>query len=175
MKRTNTIIIGAGQAGLALSRCLVDQRIEHVILERGRVAQRWTERWDSLRLLSPNWMSRLPGWQYRGTRPDSFMARDEVTQFLSDYARSFHAPVEEQTVVRRVYLAAGRWRVETDDDLWEAQSVVIATGHTQMTNVPDIATAPGTTIASRNGSSVLITVSESTLRTHSPPQPEMNS
>ncbi|MDX1584649.1 MAG: FAD-dependent monooxygenase, partial [Thermoanaerobaculia bacterium] len=64
MKRTNTIIIGAGQAGLALSRCLHDRGIDHVLLERGRIAQRWVERWDSLRLLSPNWMSRLPGWRY---------------------------------------------------------------------------------------------------------------
>ena len=130
MKRTNTIIIGAGQAGLAASRCLFDLGIEHAVLERGRVGQRWTERWDSLRLLSPNWMTRLPGWQYRGAPPDSFMSRDEIRQFLDDYARSFPAPVEEGTTVLHVRQGpGGGWTVETDRGRWRSRNVVIATGH----------------------------------------------
>lgn len=153
MKRTNTIIIGAGQAGLALSRCLTDLRIDHVLLERGRVAQRWTERWDSLRLLSPNWMTRLPGWRYQGDRPDGFMTRDEVTSFLSAYARSFDAPVEEQTTVERVTATADGWEVETDGGLWRSQNVVIATGFTQETRVPEVAKALPSTIVQVSSSS----------------------
>jgi putative flavoprotein involved in K+ transport len=138
MKRIHTIIIGAGQAGLATSRCLTDRGIEHVILERGRVAQRWTDRWESLRLLSPNWMTRLPGWRYRGPNPDGFMTRREIVGFLRDYARSFEAPVEEETEVQRVEPYAGEWRVVTDRQRWIARNVVIATGHCQITNLPEV-------------------------------------
>jgi putative flavoprotein involved in K+ transport len=70
MRTTDAIVIGAGQAGLAMSHCLAARGIGHLVLERGRVAERWrSERWDSLRLLTPNWMSRLPGRSYGG--PDS--------------------------------------------------------------------------------------------------------
>lgn len=136
MKRTHTIIIGAGQAGLALSRCLGDRGIDHVLLERGRVAQRWTERWDSLRLLSPNWMTRLPGWQYRGNDPDGYMRRDEVIAFLRHYAQSFDAPVHEETTVFEVARHDDAWRVLTTNGAWLARNVVIATGHCQIPNVP---------------------------------------
>jgi putative flavoprotein involved in K+ transport len=78
MRRTHSLIVGAGQAGLALSHCLAARGIDHVIFERGRIGERWTERWDSLRLLTPNWMTRLPGWRYTGPDPDGFMGRDEV-------------------------------------------------------------------------------------------------
>ena len=79
MRTTDTLVIGAGQAGLAMSRCLAERGVDHVVLERGRVAERWrTERWDSLRLLSPNWMSRLPGWSYAGPDPHGFMTAGEV-------------------------------------------------------------------------------------------------
>ena len=75
MGTTDTIVIGAGQAGLAMSRCLTDRGVDHVVLERGRVAERWrSDVWDSLRLLSPNWMTRLPGWRYDGSDPDGFMS-----------------------------------------------------------------------------------------------------
>jgi putative flavoprotein involved in K+ transport len=141
MKRIHTVIIGAGQAGLATSRCLTDRGIEHVILERGRVAQRWRDRWESLRLLSPNWMTRLPGWRYRGSNPDGFMTREEVVGLLRDYATSFDAPVEEETEVLRVEPTAEEWRVETDRESWIARNVVIATGHCQAANLPAVATS----------------------------------
>ena len=134
--RIHTIVIGAGQAGLALSRCLTERGVEHVLLERGRVAQRWSERWDSLRLLSPNWMTRLPGWQYRGDDPDGFMKRDEVIAFLRDYARSFDAPVEEDTEVLSVTPLADAWRVVTDRATWITHNVVIATGHCHEARIP---------------------------------------
>jgi putative flavoprotein involved in K+ transport len=139
VKTTDTLIIGAGQAGLALSRCLTDRGADHVILERGRVAQRWTERWDSLRLLTPNWMSRLPGWSYRGDDPDGFMKRDDVVGYLQTYARSFDAPVEENTEVLLAERWGQGWRVVTTRGTWLAGHLVIATGHCAQANVPAIA------------------------------------
>ena len=82
-----TVVIGAGQAGLAVSRCLTDQGHDHVVLERGRVGECWrSERWDSLRLLTPNWMTRLPGYRYDGTDPDGFMTAGETAQFFTNPA-----------------------------------------------------------------------------------------
>ena len=79
MRTTTTVIIGAGHAGLAMSRCLTDRSIDHVLLERGEVANSWsTGRWDSLRLLTPNWQSRLPGHRYTGSDPDGYMTMPEV-------------------------------------------------------------------------------------------------
>ena len=90
------VVIGGGQSGLAMSRCLTDRGIDHVVLERGRVAERWrSERWDSLRLLTPNWQSRLPGFRYEGSDPDGYMTMPEVVAFFERYAASFAAPVRE--------------------------------------------------------------------------------
>jgi putative flavoprotein involved in K+ transport len=140
MKRIHTVVIGAGQAGLAMSRCLTELGVEHVVIERGRIAQRWSERWASLRLLSPNWMTRLPRWQYRGSDPDGFMKRDEVIGFLRDYACSFGAPVQDQTEVLSVRPSlsrwGARWSVATDRGTWLADHVVIATGHCQQPRIP---------------------------------------
>ena len=83
MRSVPVTIIGAGQAGLAMSRCLSERSIDHVVLERSETASSWAcERWDSLRLLSPNWMTRLPGHQYDGPDPDGFMTASEVQRFL---------------------------------------------------------------------------------------------
>jgi putative flavoprotein involved in K+ transport len=137
MKTIDAVIIGAGQAGLAISRCLTDRHYEHVILERGRVGERWrNERWDSLRLLTPNWMTRLPGWRYRGPEPEGFMTRGEVIGFLADYARSFQAPVEEETTVFSVVPVGQRWRVETDRGCWQTRNVVVATGDSDCPRIP---------------------------------------
>ena len=93
MHRVETLVVGAGQAGLAVSRCLAEQGADHVVVERGQIAERWrTARWESLRLITPNWMSRLPGWSYPGTDPDGYMAAPELASYLEDYARSFAAP-----------------------------------------------------------------------------------
>src|ERR1051326_423945 len=103
MPDTNTIIIGAGQAGLAASRLLTEARHEHVLLERGRVGERWlSATWDSLRLLTPNWMTRLPRWAYSGIQPDGYMTAAQVAAFLMEYRRSFDAPVEAHTMVEQV-------------------------------------------------------------------------
>jgi putative flavoprotein involved in K+ transport len=140
MKRVDTLVIGAGQAGLSMSRCLADRSVEHVVLERGRVAQRWrSERWDSLRLLTPNWQTRLPGYRYSGAAPDAYMAVSEVVDYLQGYARSFAAPVEENAAVVAVEAAGDRYRVSTERGDWLADNVVIATGHCDLPSVPNFA------------------------------------
>jgi putative flavoprotein involved in K+ transport len=140
-RTTEAIIIGAGQAGLAMSHCLAGHGLEHVLLERGRTAERWrSERWASLRLLTPNWMSRLPGgWSYQGPDPDGFMTMPEVIEHLEGYARSFAAPVETGTTVQAVRPVAGGYAVETDRGAWRARAVVIATGHCGLPAVPAMA------------------------------------
>ncbi len=119
MRHIDTIIVGAGHAGLAMSRCLTDRGRDHVILERGRLAERWrSERWDSLRLLSPNWMTRLPGWSYDGADPDGYMTANEVVTYFERYARSFGAPVEAETTVEIVERVGDRFMVATDRGTW---------------------------------------------------------
>jgi putative flavoprotein involved in K+ transport len=140
MTHTDVVIIGGGQAGLAMSWHLVARGIEHVVLERGRVGERWqSERWDSLHLLTPRWQSRLPGWAYRGLDPDGFMTRSEVTHYLEAYARSFSAPVRTDVAVTAVERARPGFRVETTAGEWRAPCVVIATGHCDRASVPSVA------------------------------------
>jgi putative flavoprotein involved in K+ transport len=140
MRRTDVVVVGGGQAGLAMSRCLADRGIEHVVLERGRVAERWrSERWDSLRLLTPRWQSRLPGWSYRGPDPHGFMSRAEVVAYLHAYARSFSSPVETGVTVHAVEQADAGFRIVTDRGAWSAGAVVVATGHCGAASVPPAA------------------------------------
>lgn len=140
MQRTDTIIIGGGQAGLAISHCLSRRGIDHVLLERGQVGERWrSERWDSLRLLTPNWMTRLPGGGYRGPDPDGFMTRGETIAFLNDYAERISAPLIEGTTVEAVEHRLSEFRVSTDRGEWRSRSVVIATGHCDRAFVPGTA------------------------------------
>lgn len=140
MRRTDTVIIGGGQAGVAMSRALMDRGVDHVVLERGRVGERWrSERWDSLRLLTPRWQSRLPGYRYEGPDPDGFMTRSEVIDYLEGYARSFAPPIEEETTVRSVRLGCTGYVVSTDQGTWLAETVVVATGHAALPHRPDFA------------------------------------
>ena len=140
MRYTDTVIVGGGQAGLAMSRCLAQRGLEHVVLERGRIAERWrSERWDSLRLLTPNWQSRLPGFRYAGEDADGYMTMPEVVSYLEGYARSFGAPVEEGTTVRTVEPVDGGYRITTDSGIWRAANVVIATGYCDLPFMPEMA------------------------------------
>jgi putative flavoprotein involved in K+ transport len=140
MKTTDTIVIGAGQAGLAMSHCLTDRAVDHVVLERGRLAERWrSDRWDSLRLLTPNWMSRLPGWRYGGPAVDGFMSTSEFVTFLERYARSFAAPVEEESAVDSLHPDGDLFEVVTPSAVWRAANVVIATGWCDVPAIPPVA------------------------------------
>jgi putative flavoprotein involved in K+ transport len=140
MKRLDTIVIGAGQAGLAMSRCLSDRGLAHVVLERGRVAERWrSERWDSLQLLTPRWQSRLPGWSYQGADPHGFMNMREVVDYLGGYARTLPVPVEEKTSVEHIDRTTSGFVVVTDRGTYRADSVVLATGACQESFVPRMA------------------------------------
>ncbi|PCD77386.1 NAD(P)-binding domain-containing protein [Pseudothioclava arenosa] len=137
MTYIGTIIIGAGQAGLAMSRCLSDRGIRHVLLERGEIANSWShERWDSLRLLTPNWQSRLPGFGYDGPDPDGFMSMPEIVGYLRDYARASDAPVEERTRVLSVTASAGGYEIQTNRGAWRCDTLVLASGACNLASVP---------------------------------------
>jgi putative flavoprotein involved in K+ transport len=138
--RTAVTIVGGGPAGLAMSRCLVDRGIDHVVLERGEVANSWrTERWDSLRLLTPNWMTRLPGFAYDGDQRDSFMTASRLADLIDHYSRSFEAPVLTRTAVTAVRPWACRFVVETERGPIDSRAVVIASGANGRPSLPRLA------------------------------------
>lgn len=119
-----------------MSRCLAERAIGHVVLERGAVANSWrTERWDSLRLLTPNWQSRLPGFGYDGDDPDGYRTVPEVIEFIDRYARAISAPVQTGTAVTSVRGADDGYLVATDQGDWSCRTVVLATG---ACNIPDV-------------------------------------
>jgi len=135
--KTTTIVVGAGHCGLAMSRCLAAQSIDHAVLERGEVAHTWrTQRWDSLKLLTPNWMTRLPGYTYRGDDPDGYLTASETVQLIADYAKDTAAPVRANTTVTSVRPVERGYLVQTDQDTWHARAVVSATGASAVARVP---------------------------------------
>ena len=146
--RTTTVVIGAGHAGLAMSRCLSDRSIDHVVLERAEIANSWkTERWDSLRLLTPNWQSRLPGYAYDGDDPDGFMTMPEVISFIEQYAEVVSAPVRTHTEVTSVRCTDTGFHVDTSDGNWQCRTVVLAGGACNFGAVPKMAEAVPKSIA----------------------------
>ena len=137
--RYETVIVGGGHAGLALSYHLGRLGRSHVILERGRVAERWrNERWDSLMFQFPNWSLRLPGHEYRGSRPDGFATRDEVIAFIERYRDLANAPVRTGVRVDRVRPIGDGFRIETTAGPFEAVNVVVATGPYQEPILPAV-------------------------------------
>lgn len=138
--RVPTVVIGAGHAGLSVSHLLTQMTIDHVVLERGEVANTWrNERWDSLRLLTPNWQTRLPGFEYDGDDPHGFMTMPEVVEFVDSYARQVGAPVETHTNVESLRGEDGRYVVKCDRGTWEADSVVVASGGFNQPKIPGLA------------------------------------
>lgn len=139
---TDVVVIGAGHAGLATSFCLSGRSIDHVVLERGEVANSWRhERWDSLKLLTPNWQSRLPGFAYNGDDPDGFMSMAEVIDFIQSYRDFSAAPVRTNAEVTSVTQNDKGYRICSGAGEWQAQSVVVASGACNIPSVPKVASA----------------------------------
>jgi len=131
-----------------MSACLSERAINHVVLERGQVANSWrTERWDSLRLLTPNWQSRLPGYGYEGDDPDGYRTMPETIDFIDTYARVIAAPVRAETTVTSVRPADPGYVVVTDQGEWRAPTVVLASGACNIARIPALAEAVPSHIA----------------------------
>jgi putative flavoprotein involved in K+ transport len=150
MERVETVVIGAGQAGLAASWHLGRLGCEHVVLERSRVAERWRgERWDSLMFQFPNWTIALPGLALARGDPDGFSHKDDIVRFLEDYRVAAKAPVRTAVAVRSLAPSAtpGSYVLATDAGAIVARNVVVATGPYQRPHVPAIAADfPGTVV-----------------------------
>ena len=136
-KRIGTVVVGGGQAGLAVSRELGERGVEHVVLEQARIAQAWRDRWDSFTLVTPNWTMDLPGSPYAGEDPEGHVERDEIVRYLEDYSRTWSTPVREG--VRVDALTAGgasRFQLATSEGKVEADAVVVCTGAFQRPHRP---------------------------------------
>ncbi len=132
MPTVTAVVVGAGHCGLAMSRHLTARSIDHVVLERGEVAHSWrAQRWDSLRLLTPNWMTRLPGWAYDGRDPDGYLTATEVADLVTTYAADSAAPIVTNTTVTAVRPGGTGFHVDTDHGRWNARTVVLAVGTTR--------------------------------------------
>jgi putative flavoprotein involved in K+ transport len=142
LKEIDSLVVGAGQAGVAMSEHLGKAGIAHLVLERDRIAERWrTQRWDSLVANGPAWHDRFPGLEFRGLDPDAFARKDQVAAYFEDYAKLIGAPIKTGVEVRKVTRNAGRsgFTVETSEGTIEAQRVVAATGPFQRPVIPAIA------------------------------------
>ena len=142
MIQTTAVVVGAGHAGLAMSRRLTERSIDHIVLERGEVANSWrTQRWPSLTLLTPNWQTRLPGHHYAGDDPDGFMPVAGVVATITRYARLVGAPVCTGTGAHTVRAAPQGFQIRANDDLLDARAVVLATGACNLPAIPAAASA----------------------------------
>ena len=141
--QVDTLVVGAGQAGVAMSEHLSKLGVPHLVLERSRVAEAWrTGRWDSLVANGPAWHDRFPGMEF-DVAADAFPAKDQVADYFEAYARKFNAPIRTGVEVRKVLRNVGRpgFTVETSEGLIQAQRVVAATGPFQRPVIPPIAPA----------------------------------
>jgi len=136
---TSVVVVGAGPAGLAVSGCLTEAGVDHVVLDRHSVGHSWRhERWDSLRTLTPNWMNGLPRLPYRGPDPDGFMTAAAVAEGIEHYAGAIAAPVITGATVSAIRSAGRGHEVIADSGTWMADAVVLATGPGR-SDVPAIA------------------------------------
>jgi putative flavoprotein involved in K+ transport len=133
----DVVVIGGGQAGLVASHALTGRGVDHLVLERARVAERWrTERWDSLRFQFPNRALGLPGMPYDGPEPDGYAHHSEVMAWVERYAGLIDAPVREHARVISLSRRSAEWLVTTDQDVIRCRAVVLATGPFQRGRVP---------------------------------------
>ncbi|MGJ8633628.1 MAG: MSMEG_0569 family flavin-dependent oxidoreductase [Luteolibacter sp.] len=136
--RTSVIIIGGGQAGLSASYCLKEKGItDHIIFEKNKIGHAWEkERWDTFCLVTPNHQCRLPGHHYDGDDPEGFMVKDEIVDYIKNYAASFHPPIREGITVTSVTKQDGYFRVETSNGTWHSDDVICAIGSFHTPFVP---------------------------------------
>ncbi|MGZ2259427.1 FAD-dependent oxidoreductase [Roseobacter sp. A03A-229] len=140
MTHTTAIIIGAGQCGLAMSHALSRRSVDHLVIDRGEIGESWrTQRWDSLRMLTPNWANGLDGAPYAGPAPDGFMTPPEFVAQLERYAETIGTKIRTQTAVQRVATQGDRFVVESDAGVFTARVVVVATGAAARPIVPAVA------------------------------------
>jgi putative flavoprotein involved in K+ transport len=145
-EKINTLVVGGGQAGLAMSEHLSKCEVPHLVLERGRIAERWRSgRWDSLVANGPAWHDRFPGMTFPGADPDSFVPKESVADYFLDYAKMIQAPVRCGVEVQKVQRIIGRpgFRVESSEGVIEAMNVVAATGAFQIPIVPALVSDHG--------------------------------
>jgi len=142
-RSVDTVVVGAGQAGLVMSRLLSQAGREHVLLDRrASLGGAWQDRWDAFQLVTPNWLTSMPGFDYRGTDPDGYMPRDDLVQHFRAYAEAIDAPVELETDVTRLSRANGgggrRFTLETSRGPIDARSVIVAGGPFQAPHIPQV-------------------------------------
>src|SRR5881227_1306157 len=141
----DTLVVGGGQAGLAMSEHLSDSGVPHLVLERNRIAERWrSERWDSLVANGPAWHDRFPGLEFVDLDPDAFASKDQIADYFEAYAEKIAAPIRTGVEVTSVRRNVGRpgFRVETSDGTIDARFVVAATGPFQRPVIPPIVPGP---------------------------------
>jgi len=140
----DTLVVGAGQAGVAMSEHLSTLGVPHLVLERSRIAEAWrTGRWDSLVANGPAWHDRFPGLEFARVHPDGFAGKDDVAAYFETYARQINAPIRTGVEVKHVSRNTGRpgFTVQTSEGVIEARRVVAATGPFQRPVIPAIAPA----------------------------------
>jgi putative flavoprotein involved in K+ transport len=135
------IIIGGGQAGLSVSYCLQERGIEHIIFEKHSIGHEWrSRRWDTFCLVTPNWQCQLPGYPYPGNDPYGFMTKDEIVNYLQDYAASFHPPIKEGVTVNKINQdSPGRFAVSTSSGDYTSDRVVVAVSGYHRPRIPRLA------------------------------------
>ncbi|MGI9384623.1 MAG: NAD(P)-binding domain-containing protein, partial [Methyloligellaceae bacterium] len=139
IEEVDTLIVGGGQAGLAMSEHLSNNGVPHLVLERHRIAERWrSERWDSLVANGPAWHDRFPGMEFADSDPDAFPHKESIADYFVTYAKKIAAPIRCGVEVKDVRRNVGRpgFRVETSEGAIEAMNVVVATGPFQRPVIP---------------------------------------
>src|SRR6516165_480343 len=144
VKEVATLVIGGGQAGLAISQHLSKRNLQHLIVERHRIAERWrSERWDSLVANGPAWHDKFPGFAFSGIDPDGFAPRDMIVDYFTNYAETIKAPIRCGIEVLSLHQRGdgSGFRAETTAAILECANVVVATGPFQRPTIPMIVPA----------------------------------
>ncbi|UBF26819.1 MSMEG_0569 family flavin-dependent oxidoreductase [Kovacikia minuta CCNUW1] len=138
----SVVIVGGGQAGLSMSYCLKEREIDHIVFEKNQIGHSWrSQRWDSFCLVTPNWQCQLPGYPYPGDEPNGFMQRDEIVQYIENYAASFNPLVMEGVEVSRIRRNVSQTGFELATSIgdYTADQVVIAVGGYHLPKIPKLA------------------------------------